>query len=625
MRKVLLIEPNYKNKYPPIGLMKLSTYHKQIGDKVQFYKGELNNLIFDTLISQIIEKFTFLDSNVLWLNYKTRIAKYIKYRHSCDLEFIFEIENLNHPKVYIEWMKYYSHLYLNKKYEDIVKWDRICVSTLFTFYWDITIQTIEFSKKIVKTPNEIWVGGVMATLLKDEIKKETNIEPYSGLLDKPGIMDSNNIVIDNLPLDYSLLFENEYQYPMSNAYYGYMTRGCIRQCKYCAVPEIEKTFKPKVSIIPQIEYTKKTFGEQQNLLLLDNNVLASDCFSEIIEEIRDVGFYSGAVYIEPNQLDISMKNLVSGINDIAYIRKLHIILNNFLDKRVKGKVAQEFYNLLEKYKIINYETTTKDNLISLYPIIKDIFEKYRFKQKKQRYVDFNQGIDARFIDDNNMKLLSSIAIKPMRIAFDNIKFKEQYIKSIRLAAQYGIKDLSNYLLYNYDDKPEDLYERIEINVKLCEELNLNIYSFPMKYHPVGELKGIKWYKNRDYTGRHWNKKYIRAIQAILNSTKGKIGRGLSFFYKAFGSDLDEFRELLLLPETYIIYRLYYENNNKKNEWRKDFRALSESERTEAINIIISNNYSNLKDIQNKKIIKLLTHYLVKREDAEKLLFKSNNK
>jgi hypothetical protein len=46
-RNVLLLEPNYKNKYPPIGLMKLATYHKMIGDNVVFYKGELKEFIIE--------------------------------------------------------------------------------------------------------------------------------------------------------------------------------------------------------------------------------------------------------------------------------------------------------------------------------------------------------------------------------------------------------------------------------------------------------------------------------------------------------------------------------------------------------------------------------------------------
>ena len=37
--RVLLVEPNYKNKYPPMGLMKISTYHKMLGDEVRFVKG----------------------------------------------------------------------------------------------------------------------------------------------------------------------------------------------------------------------------------------------------------------------------------------------------------------------------------------------------------------------------------------------------------------------------------------------------------------------------------------------------------------------------------------------------------------------------------------------------------
>ena len=36
--RILLVEPNYKNKYPPMGLMKISTYHKGRGDEVTFYK-----------------------------------------------------------------------------------------------------------------------------------------------------------------------------------------------------------------------------------------------------------------------------------------------------------------------------------------------------------------------------------------------------------------------------------------------------------------------------------------------------------------------------------------------------------------------------------------------------------
>ena len=48
-RKVLLIEPNYKNKYPPIGLMKLATYYRMVGDDVRFYKGDMRMLAVDLI------------------------------------------------------------------------------------------------------------------------------------------------------------------------------------------------------------------------------------------------------------------------------------------------------------------------------------------------------------------------------------------------------------------------------------------------------------------------------------------------------------------------------------------------------------------------------------------------
>ena len=41
-RNVLLIEPGYKNKYPPLGLMKIAAYHGPFGkrDNVVFVKWE---------------------------------------------------------------------------------------------------------------------------------------------------------------------------------------------------------------------------------------------------------------------------------------------------------------------------------------------------------------------------------------------------------------------------------------------------------------------------------------------------------------------------------------------------------------------------------------------------------
>jgi hypothetical protein len=284
-----------------------------------------------------------------------------------------------------------------------------------------------------------------------------------------------------------------------------------------------------------------------------------------------------------------------------------------------------------------------------------MYEKYVFAKSSanrgsMRCIDFNQGVDAALMTEAKMKKLTQTNIRPLRIAFDSWEapkggkkpMHETYVKAVRLAAKYGIRDLSNYLLYNTDDDiPDHLYLRLAMNIDLCEELGVSIYSFPMKYHPISDPA---FFNNRNFTGKHWNRKYIRAIQAVLNSTHGKIGRGKAFFHAAFGRILDEFHEILMMPEAFIIerhkydreaYERYLGDGGKRavkeedlakyghlaGEWRRRFYALTPKQLAVVEPIIFSNKFpEELCDSQDEDVRHLLYYYRIRRyEEIPELL------
>ena len=81
----------------------------------------------------------------------------------------------------------------------------------------------------------------------------------------------------------------------------------------------------------------------------------------------------------------------------------------------------------------------------------------------------------------------------LRIAFDSWKLRDVYETAIRLAAKNGIKNMSNYLLYNYKELPVELYRRMKLNVDLCEELDVSIYvitSYSIHYTKLYDTDNI---------------------------------------------------------------------------------------------------------------------------------------
>jgi hypothetical protein len=610
-RSVLLIEPNYQNKYPPIGLMKLATYHKMIGDKVRFFKGDLSDLICSNITEVLIRKCKVIDNTISWHSYFVEINQFIKF----ETEHKRLKDALEKSRYYItikQWFEHYRNVFKNREHEKYPKYDIICITTLFTFYWNETIQTIRKAKTLIKNEGEIYVGGILATVLYDELKKEKGIKIHKGLLNQIGAYDNSKMIIDTLPLDYSILFEIDYKYPADNAYYVYSTRGCPNHCSFCAVPILEPKFNNYISIVDTIISVKKLYGDKPNLLLMDNNVLASKYFNKIIADIKECGFQRGARFIEPNYLQIYMKNLKKNINSGTFLYAVFEIYRQLLG-RLKGKEKQEVYNILYDANLMDVNLITKEALIKVYPLLKIYYEKYQNKTSRQRIVDFNQGLDAYLLTEEKVKLLSEIAINPLRIAFDSIHEKKIYIKAVSLCAKYSITSLSNYLLYNENDTPEELYKRLKINIMLCEKLSISIYSFPMKYHPTSG----EYCKNRGFIGKHWNRKYIRAIQTILNATKGKIGRGKSFFYEAFGKSIKEFKQLLLMPETYLLYRFFFKEMKYTEEWKNDINNLTTIERHELFRYIKDNVFDLdiYQSIKNNKIKKVYKHYLISRDEV----------
>jgi hypothetical protein len=613
-RNILLLEPNYKNKFPPIGLMKLATYFRLRGDNVVFYKGDLKEFLISDITSDCVKKLSQMDSTINWNLRSDKIATYIKYRRKTDIDKI-GLADSAYGILLTPWVDYYKDYYHKKEYLKHPKWDWVGVTTLFTFYWDITIETILFAKGLVKDMRNIMVGGVLASIQPKEIEEATGIKPHCGTLHTPykDIDADNPYVIDELPLDYSILEEIDYEYVDGKAFFSYATRGCIRHCAFCAVPILEPKFQSYLPLKERIERTRRLYGDQQDLLLMDNNVLASKDLFKIIKDIRSCGFIPGAKYIEPNQYEIAIRNLRLGMNDRGYIRKCWKLLKEINDmKRLNEEIRTHIYQLREENGLLYPITCTKEALTRTYKDFAPYFEKKYANQKgRSRYIDFNQGVDARLFTEEIVSLLAQVPVRPLRIAFDDVRTEKAYTKALKMSIEHGIKDFSNYLLYNFKEHPIDLYHRMRVNIDLCEELNVSIYSFPMKYHPIRDEHS----HDRNYIGEHWNRKYIRAVQAILNATKGKIGRGVSFFEKAFGRNENEFMELLIMPETFLLFRFFFEHLGYTAEWKKAMLELTEEEKEQIMPIIFKNNFNDIDSLtDNIKLRKVLSFYKNYRAD-----------
>jgi hypothetical protein len=261
----------------------------------------------------------------------------------------------------------------------------IYITSLFTYAYEPVHDVIRYYSKQYKKAR-IVVGGIYATLCPKHLRRtfKDRIEIHQGLKEE----------IENILPDYSLI-------PSWNASILFSSRGCIRNCPFCSVPQIEPEFKAKKSIKHLI------YPGHKQVILWDNNILASPYWKNIFEELEEL--------------------------------KLE--------------------------------------------------------------VDFNQGLDARLLNEDTALRLMRLKTSIIRLAYDSNRIRKRLEKAIVLLKAVGIRGrrILIYCLYNHLDTPEDFLNRIK------DILSWGVVAYPMRYEPLKPMP-----KNQ-YVSPNWTHRELEMI------------------------------------------------------------------------------------------------------------------
>lgn len=125
-----------------------------------------------------------------------------------------------------------------------------------------------------------------------------------------------------------------------------------------------------------------------------------------------------------------------------------------------------------------------NNILALKPHFFRICEQVK---KENLAVDFNQGLDFRFLDAKVCEALKSIRIKHIRFAFDNISDAPAVEEAIDLLDYYGLHYNFWYVLIGFNTSIEEDFQRLELLKRRKQR------PFAMKYRSTPELtKLARW-------------------------------------------------------------------------------------------------------------------------------------
>lgn len=145
--------------------------------------------------------------------------------------------------------------------------------------------------------------------------------------------------VENIEPDYSLY--SDYKHAL-----GFLTRGCIRNCSFCFVPEKEGYLRPYRDIDTIIQ-------DRKTAVLMDNNVLACNHGIKQIERIVELGikvdFNQG---LDARLITDDVAKLLSRVKWLKYLR-MSCDSKNMLHIVIKAAQLLRKYNCTPKNYYVN--------------------------------------------------------------------------------------------------------------------------------------------------------------------------------------------------------------------------------------------------------------------------------
>lgn len=198
---------------------------------------------------------------------------------------------------------------------------------------------------------------------------------FSWTEDPNYIYNTNKYIVGGTGFDYSIQLPGDVEhvcpdyslYDCQNAY-GFLTRGCIRRCKECIVPEKEGDIKAYADIDDFI-------GQHKTAVLMDNNVLASEHGIRQIEKIIKKG-----IKVDFNQgLDARLINnsIAKLLSKVKWLKPLRLACDS----------SEMIKHCQQAVKLLRWNNCTPSRY-SVYALIKDIDESIdRIKTLKGLYLN----------------------------------------------------------------------------------------------------------------------------------------------------------------------------------------------------------------------------------------------